>query len=57
MSDIKKTSAIRPPQPANKLSSNPRSVSKQLEKDADEMAGRAGTVENKYDENHEIFTK
>jgi hypothetical protein len=57
MSDIKKTSTTPPEQPANKPSPINSTVAKQLDKDADEMAGRAGRAEDKYDESHDIFTK
>jgi hypothetical protein len=57
MSDIKKTSATPPKHPANKPSLIDPTVAKQLDKDANEMAGRAGKAENKYDESHDIFTK
>jgi hypothetical protein len=57
MSDIKKSSATPPERPANKPSPIDPTVAKQLDKDADQMAGQASKAENKYDENHDIFTK
>ena len=46
------------PQPPSKTrGSEEAAVSKQLEKDADEMAGKAEKDEQQYDEDHDIFTK
>jgi len=52
MPDIKKDSTTSPRQPSNEAT-----VSERLEKDADEMADAAQKVEEKYDEDHGIFTK
>jgi hypothetical protein len=57
MSEVKKTSATSPEQSAKRTSPTNPAVAKQLDKDADEMAGRAGKAESQYDENHDIFTK
>jgi hypothetical protein len=57
MSDIRKTSLTSPEQPTKKPLPSDPAASKRLEKDADEMADRADKVENRYDENHDIFTK
>jgi hypothetical protein len=53
----KKNSASSPQQPSNKRRSDEAAIDERLEKDADEMAGEADKVENKYDEDHDIFTK
>jgi len=56
MPDTRKNSSS--PQPPSKgRRSNEAAVDKQLEKDADEMAGEAQKVEEQYDEDHDIFTK
>jgi hypothetical protein len=52
MPDIKKDSTTSPRQPSNEAA-----VDKRLDKDADEMADAAQKVEEKYDEDHGIFTK
>jgi hypothetical protein len=57
MPDIKKDSTSSPQQPSNERSSDEAAISEQLEKDADEMAGKAQEVEKKYDLDHDIFTK
>jgi hypothetical protein len=57
MPDIKKGSKGSPQQPSNKRRSEEAAVDKQLEKDADEMAGEAEKVESQYDQDHDIFTK
>ena len=57
MPDIKKDSTSSPQQPSNKRSSEEAAVSERLEKEADEMAGRAQEVEKRYDQDHDIFTK
>jgi hypothetical protein len=56
MADIKKNSKGSNQQPSGKRRSED-AISKQLEKDADEMAEKAQEVEKKYDEDHDIFTK
>ncbi|HEX8815981.1 MAG TPA: hypothetical protein VF753_10815 [Terriglobales bacterium] len=43
--------------PAKKRQPGQYPSPEQLEQDADEMAGKAQEVENKYDEDHDIFTK
>ncbi|MFZ0136283.1 MAG: hypothetical protein WAK89_04440 [Candidatus Sulfotelmatobacter sp.] len=57
MPDIKKDSASSPQQSSNERRSEEAAVSKRLEKDADEMAVEAQKVEQKYDQDHGIFTK
>jgi hypothetical protein len=57
MPDIKKDSTTSPRQPSNQRRSEEAAVDKRLEKDADEMADAAQNVEEKYDEDHGIFTK
>jgi hypothetical protein len=52
MPEIKKDSTTSPRQPSNEAA-----VTERLEKDADEMADKAQEVEEKYDEDHGIFTK
>ncbi|MGB8771110.1 MAG: hypothetical protein WCC92_15940 [Candidatus Korobacteraceae bacterium] len=57
MSDSKKDPTTSPQSPTDKPSSDEAAISEQLEKDADEMAGRATEREKRYDEDHDIFTK
>jgi len=58
MSESQKNTVTTPPQkPSKQGSSGEAAISKQLDKDADEMANSAGKVEQKYDESHNIFTK
>jgi hypothetical protein len=57
MSDIKQTSVTSPEQPNKNPPSSDSAASKQLDRDADKMANRANEVEDRYDENHDIFTK
>ncbi|HTA49702.1 MAG TPA: hypothetical protein VK930_09640 [Verrucomicrobiae bacterium] len=57
MPDMKKDSTSSPQQPSNKRSSDGAAISERLEKDADEMADEAQKVEQKYDQEHDIFTK
>ncbi len=57
MSDTKKDSTSSQPQPTNKPESDDAAVSERLEKEADEMAGRASKTEKRYDADHDIFTK
>lgn len=58
MSESQKNAVTTPPQkPSKQGSSGEAAISKQLDKDADEMANSAGKVEQKYDESHNIFTK
>jgi hypothetical protein len=57
MPDIKKDSTGSPLQPSNESRSNEAAISERLEKDADEMAGKAEKVEQQYDQDHDIFTK
>jgi hypothetical protein len=57
MPDIKKDSNSSPQRPSNKRGSEEAAVNERLEKDADEMAGKAQEVEKKYDQDHDIFTK
>jgi hypothetical protein len=57
MSESQKNSATSSQPPSKQGSSGTAAISKQLDKDADEMANSAGKVEQKYDENHNIFTK
>lgn len=57
MPGIKKDSTSSPQQPSNERRSDEAAVSRRLEKDADEMAGKAEEVEKQYDEDHDIFTK
>jgi hypothetical protein len=57
MSDIEKDSTSSPQQPSNERRSDEAAISERLEKTADEMAGAAQKVENRYDEDHDIFTK
>jgi hypothetical protein len=58
MPDIKKDSTSSPNQPSNKRRSEEEAISeRRLEKDADEMADASSKVEEKYDEDHGIFTK
>jgi hypothetical protein len=54
MPDIKKDS---PQQPSKQSRSDEAVIDEQLEKDADEMAGKAQKVEKRYDQDHGIFTK
>ena len=56
MPDIKKDSTSSPQQPSNERSDE-AAVAERLEKEADKMAGEAERVENKYDQDHDIFTK
>jgi hypothetical protein len=57
MPDIKKDSKSSPQQPSNERRSDEAAISERLEKEADEMAGKAQKVEKKYDQEHDIFTK
>jgi hypothetical protein len=57
MPDIKKDSTTSPQQPSNERRSDEAALSERLEKEADEMAGKAQKVENQYDQEHDIFTK
>jgi hypothetical protein len=57
MSGTKKDPTTSPQPSADKPSSDQAAISEQLEKDADEMAGRATEREKRYDEDHDIFTK
>lgn len=57
MPDIKKDSTSSPQQPSNERRSEEATVSERLEKEADEMAGKAQKVEKQYDQEHDIFTK
>jgi hypothetical protein len=57
MPDIKKDSTTSPQQPSNQRRSDEAALSERLEKEADEMAGKAKKRENKYDQDHDIFTK
>ena len=57
MPDVKKDSNSSPQRPSNKRGSEEAAVNERLEKDADEMAGKAQEVEKKYDQDHDIFTK
>jgi hypothetical protein len=57
MSESQKNSATSSQKPSKQGSSGAAAISKQLDKDADEMANSAGKVEQKYDESHNIFTK
>ena len=57
MPDIKKDSTASPQQPPNQGRSDEAAISERLEKTADEMAGAAQKVENRYDQDHDIFTK
>lgn len=54
MPDIKKDS---PQQPSKERRAEDAAMSERLEQDADEMAGEAAKVEQKYDQDHGIFTK
>jgi hypothetical protein len=57
MPDIKKDSTSSPQQPSNERPSDEDAISERLEKEADEMAGRAQKREKQYDLDHDIFTK
>ena len=57
MSDLKKDSKSSAQDPADKRNSDEAAIDERLEKDADEMAGKAAKTEQKYDEDHDIFTK
>ena len=57
MPDIKKDSTSSAQQPPSQRRSDEAAISERLEKDADEMADQADKVENKYDQDHGIFTK
>ncbi|MGA2376658.1 MAG: hypothetical protein ABSF72_14145 [Candidatus Sulfotelmatobacter sp.] len=57
MPDIKKDSTTSPRQPSSERRAEEAAVDKRLENDADEMADAAQKVEQKYDEDHGIFTK
>ncbi len=57
MSDIKKDSANSPQTPAVKPSRSEAVTAKELDEIADEMAGKASQIENRYDEDHDIFEK
>jgi hypothetical protein len=53
MPDIKKDS----PQPPSKERRSEEAIDKQLEKDANEMAEKAGNVQKQNEEDRGIFTK
>lgn len=57
MPDIKKDSTSSAQQPSNEGRSDEAAISERLEKEADEMAGKAQRVEKRYDQDHDIFTK
>ncbi|MFY9681848.1 MAG: hypothetical protein WA416_09340 [Candidatus Sulfotelmatobacter sp.] len=57
MPDIKKDSTSSPQQPSKERRPDEAAINQRLEKDADEMADAAQKVEQKYDEDHGIFTK
>ncbi len=57
MSESPKNAATPFQKPSKQGSSGKAAISKQLDKDADEMANSGGKAEQKYDENHDIFTK
>ena len=57
MSDGTKDPAGSPQQPADKSRADEAAISERLEKEADEMAGKAKKREEQYDEDHDIFTK
>jgi hypothetical protein len=57
MPDNKKDSTSSRQQQSNERRSDEAAVSERLEKDADEMAGKAEEVEKRYDQDHDIFTK
>jgi hypothetical protein len=56
MPDIAKESRTSPPPSANEHRSD-EAVNEQWEKEADEMAGAAQKIEQRYDQDHDIFTK
>jgi hypothetical protein len=57
MPDIKQGSTSSPQQPSNQPGSDEAAINERLEKEADEMAGEAEKVEQRYDQDHGIFTK
>jgi hypothetical protein len=57
MPDMKKDSTSSQQQPSNERRSDEAAISEQLEKEADEMAGKAQKREKRYDQDHDIFTK
>jgi hypothetical protein len=57
MSNLKKDSKGSAQDPVNNRNSDETAVDERLEKDADEMAGKAAKTEQEYDEDHDIFTK
>ena len=57
MPDTKKDSTSSPQQSSNERRSEEAAVSERLEREADEMAGKAQKVEKQYDQEHDIFTK
>jgi hypothetical protein len=56
MADLKKDSPAQPATPGKTAPQESESM-RQLERDADEMAEKAGNVEDRYDDDHGIFTK
>jgi hypothetical protein len=56
MPDIRKESRTSPQPPANENRSD-EAANEQWEKEADEMASAAQKVEQRYDQDHDIFTK
>ena len=56
MPDLKKDSTSSPQQPSNERSDD-AATTERLEKEADKMAGEAKRRENRYDQDHDIFTK
>jgi len=57
MPEIKKDSTSSPQQPSKESGSDEASTSERLEREADEMARKAQKVEQRYDQDHDIFTK
>ncbi len=57
MPDTTKGSTNSEQQPSSDRQSEDKAALERLEKEADEMAGKAEGVENKYDQDHDIFTK
>jgi len=57
MPDNKNDSTNSPQQPSNERRSDDDAVLERLEKEADEMAGKAEEVEKRYDQDHNLFTK
>jgi hypothetical protein len=56
MSDLKNDASVQPRTPGKAIPEESESM-RRLEKDADEMAGKAEETEEKYDDDHGIFTK